>query len=132
MRVLFLTHYFHPEGNAPGTRVYELCRRWVRMGHDVTVITGVPNIPDGVAYEGYRNRCFQRECVDGIETIHPAHDATLTHYYRQLARDFILLETGGSDYHGPRPGEADSMGRYSIPYPWLERARSAVGKVRVP
>jgi len=69
MRVLFLTHYFHPEGNAPGTRVYELCRRWVRMGHDVTVITGVPNIPDGVAYEGYRNRFFQRECVDGIETI---------------------------------------------------------------
>jgi hypothetical protein len=69
MRVLFLTHYFHPEGNAPGTRVYELCRRWVAMGHDVTVITGVPNVPNGVAYEGYQNRCFQRERVDGIETI---------------------------------------------------------------
>jgi len=69
MRVLFLTHYFHPEGNAPGTRVYELCRRWVAMGHDVTVITGVPNVPDGVAYEGYANKCFQRERVDGIETI---------------------------------------------------------------
>jgi glycosyltransferase involved in cell wall biosynthesis len=69
MRVLFLTHYFHPEGNAPGTRVYELCRRWVAMGHDVTVITGVPNVPDGVAYEGYENKCFQRENVDGIETI---------------------------------------------------------------
>jgi len=69
MRVLFLTHYFHPEGNAPATRVYELCRRWVAMGHDVTVITGVPNVPNGVAYEGYRNRCFQRERVDGIETI---------------------------------------------------------------
>jgi len=69
MRVLFLTHYFHPEGNAPGTRVFELCRRWVAMGHDVTVITGVPNIPNGVAYEGYENRCFQKEWVAGIETI---------------------------------------------------------------
>ncbi len=69
MRVLFLTHYFHPEGNAPGTRVYELCRRWVAMGHDVTVITGVPNVPNGVAYEGYENRWLQRECIDGIETI---------------------------------------------------------------
>jgi glycosyltransferase involved in cell wall biosynthesis len=39
------------------------------MGHDVTVITGVPNVPDGVAYAGYRNRWLQRECVDGIETI---------------------------------------------------------------
>jgi len=69
MRVLFLTHYFHPEGNAPGTRVYELCRRWVQMGHDVTVITGVPNVPDGLVYEGYENRWLQRECIDGIETI---------------------------------------------------------------
>ena len=69
MRVLFLTHYFHPEGNAPGTRVYELCRRWVAMGHAVTVITGVPNVPNGVAYEGYENKWFQRERVDGIETI---------------------------------------------------------------
>jgi len=39
------------------------------MGHDVTVITGVPNVPSGVAYEGYENRWFQRERVDGIETI---------------------------------------------------------------
>jgi len=69
MRVLFLTHYFHPEGNAPGTRVYELCRRWVQMGHDVTVITGVPNVPDGIPYAGYRNRWLQKERVDGIETI---------------------------------------------------------------
>jgi glycosyltransferase involved in cell wall biosynthesis len=69
MRVLFLTHYFHPEGNAPGTRVYELCRRWVAMGHDVTVITGVPNVPSGVVYDGYENKCFQKERVDGIETI---------------------------------------------------------------
>ncbi len=69
--------------------------------------------------------------LDGLETIHPSHDAALTHYYRQLARDFVLLETGGSDYHGPRPDEADSMGRYTIPYPWLERARRAAGQVGV-
>jgi glycosyltransferase involved in cell wall biosynthesis len=69
MRVLFLTHYFYPEGNAPGTRVYEICRRWAAEGHEVTVITGVPNVPSGVVYEGYRNRCFQRESVAGIDVI---------------------------------------------------------------
>ncbi len=69
--------------------------------------------------------------LDGLETIHPSHDAGLTHYYRQLARDFVLLETGGSDYHGPRPDEADTMGRYTIPYPWLERARRAAERVGV-
>ena len=35
MRILFLTHYFHPEGNAPATRVYEMTRRWVKQGFEV-------------------------------------------------------------------------------------------------
>lgn len=69
MRVLFLTHYFYPEGNAPATRVYEMCRRWVERGYDVTVITGAPNVPDGRVYEGYENHWFRRERVAGVETL---------------------------------------------------------------
>lgn len=72
-----------------------------------------------------------RAGLDGIETVHPAHDEELTRYYRQIARDFVLLETGGSDYHGPRPDEEETLGRYSIPYPWLERARRAARRPRV-
>jgi len=67
LKILFLTHYFPPEGNAPATRVFELTRRWVRAGHAVTVITGVPNVPNGIPYPGYRNRLLQREIHDGIE-----------------------------------------------------------------
>ena len=69
MRILFLTHYFHPEGNAPATRVYEMSRRWVKLGFEVCVVTGVPNVPSGVAYAGYRNRWRSREVVEGIETV---------------------------------------------------------------
>jgi glycosyltransferase involved in cell wall biosynthesis len=69
MRLLFITHYFHPEGNAPATRVYEMTRRWVEQGHRVTVITGVPNVPDGVVYEGYENRWRHRARVAGVEVI---------------------------------------------------------------
>ena len=69
MRILFLTHYFPPEGNAPATRVHQFCRRWVENGHEVTVITCAPNVPSGKVYEGYRNRLWQREQVDGIEVI---------------------------------------------------------------
>jgi glycosyltransferase involved in cell wall biosynthesis len=69
MRILFFTHYFHPEGNAPATRVREFARHWVQQGHDVTVVTCAPNVPDGVVYPGYQNRWFQREEVDGIEVI---------------------------------------------------------------
>jgi len=67
MRILFLSHYFFPEGNAPATRVYEMSRRWVQMGHEVTVVTCAPNVPRGVVYAGYRNRLYQRESVEGID-----------------------------------------------------------------
>jgi glycosyltransferase involved in cell wall biosynthesis len=70
MRIVFLTHYFPPEGNAPATRVFEMARRWVKLGHEVAVITGVPNVPNGVPYPGYRNRLVQRETMDGIRVTH--------------------------------------------------------------
>ena len=69
MRILFLSHYFAPEGNAPATRVHGLTRRWVRDGHDVTVVTCAPNVPSGVVYEGYRNRWRQREKTEGVDVV---------------------------------------------------------------
>ncbi|MEZ4292497.1 MAG: hypothetical protein R3E53_18925 [Myxococcota bacterium] len=54
MKILFLTHYFPPEVNAPANRTHEHCRRWVADGHDVTVITGVPNHPRGRVFLAIR------------------------------------------------------------------------------
>lgn len=75
MRILFLTHYYPPEGNAPATRVAALARRWADAGHDVTVITGIPNVPDGVVYPGYRNRLWPQE--DHIGKVRVIRVATL-------------------------------------------------------
>ncbi|KAF0096297.1 MAG: glycosyl transferase group 1 [Puniceicoccaceae bacterium 5H] len=69
MRILLLSHYFYPEGNAPASRWYEFARRWVDAGHKVTVITGVPNVPDGVVYEGYRNKLYQTEMIEGVKVV---------------------------------------------------------------
>lgn len=69
MRILFLTHYFPPEVNAPASRTFDHCREWVRQGHEVTVVTCAPSHPAGVVYPGYRNRLFQRETLEGIEVI---------------------------------------------------------------
>lgn len=55
--------------NAPATRTYEHCRQWVNDGHNVTVVTCAPNHPQGRIYEGYRNRVFQRETIDGISVV---------------------------------------------------------------
>ncbi len=69
MHILFLSHYFPPEVNAPATRTYEHCRQWVKDGHAVTVVTCAPNHPQGRVYEGYRNQFFHRETQDGIQVV---------------------------------------------------------------
>ncbi|MFG0335911.1 MAG: glycosyltransferase family 4 protein [Maioricimonas sp. JB049] len=69
MRILFLSHYFPPEVNAPASRTYEHCQRWVRDGHEVTVITCAPNCPTGVVFDGYRNAWRSEETIDGIRVI---------------------------------------------------------------
>ncbi len=69
MKILFLTHYYTPEGNAPASRVSALAERWVQSGHEVTVLTGFPNVPDGVVYPGYRNRWKQTEVINGVKVL---------------------------------------------------------------
>ncbi len=69
MNILFLTDNFPPEVNAPASRTFEHCREWVRAGHRVTVITGAPNFPTGKVFDGYRNRLWQRESMEGIEVV---------------------------------------------------------------
>lgn len=46
MRLLVVTQYFWPEN----FRINELVSELIRRGHEVTVLTGVPNYPDGFVY----------------------------------------------------------------------------------
>ncbi|MBK5285216.1 MAG: glycosyltransferase WbuB, partial [Bacteroidia bacterium] len=69
MKILFLTDNFPPEVNAPANRTYEHCREWVKKGAEVTVITCFPNFPIGKIYEGYRNKFFNCEVIEGIKVI---------------------------------------------------------------
>ena len=66
MKILFFSHYYTPEGNAPATRVSALCERWAKAGHDVTVITCPPNVPNGVVYDGYSNKRTSEE-INGVK-----------------------------------------------------------------
>ena len=69
MRILFLTDNFPPEVNAPASRTYEHCIEWVRRGVEVTVITCVPNFPQGKVFDNYKNKWRQKETMDGIRVI---------------------------------------------------------------
>ena len=62
MRVLLVTQYFHPENFKSNDVAFELSRR----GYDVTVLTGLPNYPEGRVYDGYGIFRRRREVIDGV------------------------------------------------------------------
>jgi colanic acid biosynthesis glycosyl transferase WcaI len=75
VRILLLTEKFPPE--IAGTRrAMDQARLWAASGHDVTVLTQVPNQPAGVIFPGWRNRPWQVDRWEGARVIriwtHPA------------------------------------------------------------
>jgi colanic acid biosynthesis glycosyl transferase WcaI len=71
---------------APAARVFELSREWVRLGHQVTVLTGFPNHPTGVIPPEYRGQWLRREVVDGIQVVHvPIYAAANKGFVKRVA-----------------------------------------------
>ena len=64
--------------------------------------------------------------LDGLETHHPSHDASLRSYYERLARGYDLLVTGGSDYHGRTDDENAHFGTVGMNRSAWERFRAAL------
>ncbi len=69
MRVLYLSQYFPPEVGATQTRAYEMARHLVSAGHQVTMLTEVPNHPSGIIPSEYRGRLYERSDLEGIDVI---------------------------------------------------------------
>ena len=64
MKILVVSQYYYPEP----LRVNDICEELTRKGHFVTVLTGVPNYPDGDFYKGYGNEA-QEEIINGVKVI---------------------------------------------------------------
>jgi len=65
MRFLFLTQYFPPEVGAPQVRLAALARELVRNGHEVEVVTALPNHPGGRVFPEYAQRLYVHEVWEG-------------------------------------------------------------------
>ena len=63
--ILVICQYFYPEQ----FRINDICRELVGRGHRVTVVTGIPNYPQGKFYPGYGLFKKRRESWNGIEII---------------------------------------------------------------
>lgn len=64
-RLLVISQYFYPEQ----FRINDLCKEWVKRGHDVTVVTGIPNYPTGKFFKGYSWLKKRKEEYEGIHII---------------------------------------------------------------
>jgi colanic acid biosynthesis glycosyl transferase WcaI len=67
MRILYLSQYFPPEVGATQTRACEMASGLIRAGHQVTVLTELPNHPQGVIHPDYRGRLCAREDLNGLD-----------------------------------------------------------------
>lgn len=65
MRILIVSQYFHPEN----FRINDLSIGLKNLGHDVTVLTGIPNYPHGQFFEGYGFFSPKKESWNGINVI---------------------------------------------------------------
>lgn len=69
LNILYVSQYYPPEACAPAARVNDFARAWAAAGHQVRVLTGFPNHPEGVLHADYRRRWrrgFVRDDADGV------------------------------------------------------------------
>ena len=107
MHILFISQYFPPEMGAPAARTYELARRWVQLGADVTVVTAIPNHPDGIVPQAYRRGLLFEERVDGIRVLRTWVYATANRGFWRRSLNYVSFMLSSLLLGTRRAGAAD-------------------------
>ena len=69
MRILVVSQYFWPEN----FRINDVVTGLRDRGHEVTVLTGIPNYPEGKPFQGYSPVSTKREMYNGIPVVRTPH-----------------------------------------------------------
>jgi glycosyltransferase involved in cell wall biosynthesis len=65
LKILVVSQYFWPEN----FRINDLVKEWMQRGHEVIVLTGIPNYPMGKVFDEYRDRPQDFEQFEGANII---------------------------------------------------------------
>lgn len=65
MKILVVSQYFYPEN----FRINDLCFEMQKRGHEVTVLTGFPNYPEGYFFKGYEDKKRKEEIINDVRVI---------------------------------------------------------------
>ncbi len=66
MRILIYSYNYHPEPIGIAPLMTELAEGLVRRGHEVRVVTGMPNYPQRQVYEEYQGQWYVTEERNGV------------------------------------------------------------------
>lgn len=120
MRILVFSEVFHPED----FMINDLVREWVKMGHEVEVVTQYPSYPQSYVFEGYVNKVFQTEDWDGVKI----HRYPFVEGYRdsrlKKVRNYYSFVRGGKKVVDSLSGKYDcafvsQTGPLTVAYPAL-------------
>lgn len=90
----YISHQFPPEVGAGAARVSEMALRWQNDGARVTVITGMPNRPEGRIHPAYRGKIFLEEEWQGIRVLRSWLYASPKHGFgRTIANNASFMVT---------------------------------------
>ena len=131
MKLTILTQYYPPEIGAPQRRLSSLARHFVRAGHEVRVLTAMPNYPRGEIYPGYGGAA-RRETIDGVSVLRTWIVPTQrTNYAHRLANYFSFVGSSAAIGAALDPGRSDYLLVESPPLflgmsgAWLSRVQRA-------
>lgn len=65
MKILVICQYYYPEQ----FRINDICEELVKEGNEVTVLTGLPNYPNGIVPKEYKFFRKRKEKVNGVNVI---------------------------------------------------------------
>jgi glycosyltransferase involved in cell wall biosynthesis len=89
MKILYITQYFPPEVGATQSRAYEMAKNLINFGHQVTVMTEVPNHPSGIIPLKYKGKFRVVEKYDGIPVIRSWVDASPEKTFKTRMRFYL-------------------------------------------
>lgn len=89
MRILFLTQYCPPEVGAPQNRIFEFAKKLNEFGHEVTILTALPNYPRGEIFEEYSGKKVVLEEIEGIKIIRTNIYATKSKSFTKRLRNYL-------------------------------------------
>ena len=65
MKILVVCQYYYPEP----FRITDICEELVKRGHRITVLTGLPNYPEGIILKEYKKKEHRDEIRNGVRVI---------------------------------------------------------------